>query len=377
MPYKPKVFLTSNVFSDKEIGSNQRISKDIRNYIIDLWNQLNQISILKVFNGRFPSNDQLKKEITSFNPEIIGCHLSHPISLEFLENTNVFAISTSTTGFNHIERPTKDDIIITHTPGILHETVADYTIAIIMATLRNLIDLHTYVWNEQWSSEDKWDLDKLLSNVISNKVLGIIGLGEIGKEIVKKLYPWGIKILYYDIKKMKEFENEYPLIEFKDNLKDIFVVSDIITLHIPLNEQTKYLVNQDLLKLTKQDALLVNTARGPILDLDSLLTMLENKELQINLALDVFPKEPIEKKVLDRIKKIKKEQPDIRIVLLPHNASADANTRGRMAVLFLQDLIKLIKSKSVDDLEEIHIIPEQKIQLKEKKWKIINYWDKK
>ncbi len=105
--------------------------------------------------------------------------------------------------------------------------------------------------------------------------------------------------------------------------------------------------------------------------------MLENKEIQINIAFDVFPTEPIDSKTLARLKKIKRDQPNIRMILIPHNASADANTRGKMNILFLKDIIGIVESSSIEDLEEIHIIPEHKKQLKEKKWRIYNYWGKK
>lgn len=376
MAYKPKVFLTSNVFSEKEIGSNEKISQELRNDIKDLWQELDKLSELKVFNGRFPSEEQLQKEVEEFNPDILGCHLSHQLSSEMLENSKVFAVSTSTAGFNHIQRTQKDNILITHTPGVLHETVADYTIAIIMANLRNLIDLHNYTWNNQWTATDKWDLDKSLSSVITNKILGIVGLGEIGKELVKKLYGWGVKILYYDIKQMKDFEEKYPLIEFKGNIEDVFRESDILSLHIPLNEYTEKLVSRSLLILMKRNALLVNTARGGVLDLEVLLDMLENKEIKINIALDVYPIEPVDMKTLKRLKEIKKAQPEMRIILIPHNASADANTRGKMNFIFLKDIINIIKSTSIEDLNEINIIPEHKKQLKDKQWRIFNYWEK-
>ena len=342
MTYKPKIYFTSNVFSANEIGSNKKVSENYRNTIKNLWQQLDQMSKLKFFNGRFPSEDQIKKGLETFNPDILGCHLSHPISSRLLKNSNIFAISTSTAGYNHIQRTVKDDILITHTPGVLHETVADYTIALIMANLRNLVDLHNYVWNDQWTPDDKWDLDKSLSSVITVKTLGIVGLGEIGKEVVKRLYPWGIKISYYDIKQMNEFEKNYPLIEFKENIEELFRESDIISLHVPLNKYTENLVNRNLLKIMKKDALLINPARGGVLDLETLLNMLEKKEIQINIALDVFPIEPIDSKTLSRFKKIKRNQPNIRMILIPHNASADANTRAKMNILFLEDILKII-----------------------------------
>ncbi|MHA1914280.1 MAG: 2-hydroxyacid dehydrogenase [Promethearchaeota archaeon] len=377
MIYKPKVYLTSNVFTNKQIGSNGAISENIRSEINKLWHELEKISELHVFNGRFPTLSQIQEDVEKYDPDILGCHLSHNITSDILEKSRIFAISTSTAGFNHIQRTQKDDILITHTPGVLHETVADYTIAIIMANLRNLVDLHNYVWNNQWSLDDKWDLDQSLSSVITNKVIGIVGLGEIGKELVRKLSPWGIKILYYDLRQMVEFEQLFQTLEFRKNIENIFKEADIVSLHIPLNKYTEKLVSRDLLTLMKKNALLINTARGPVLDLVTLLDMLEDEEITINLAFDVFPIEPLERETLDRFKKIKKKRPEIRIILIPHNASADANTRGKMVILFLEDLIRFIKSSILEDLSDANIIPDQKKQLKDKNWRIYEYWGKR
>ncbi len=375
MTNKPRIYLTSNVF--KEIGSNEDINQNIRKKIKTLWDELKKISILDYFDGRFPTKEKLKEIIKDFNPEILGCHLSHSISSEMLENSKLFAISTSTAGYNHIQRNKDDDILITHTPGVLHETVADYTIALIMATLRNLIDLHQYLWYGLWTPKDKWDLDQNLSTIINNKVLGIIGLGEIGKHVIKRLYHWGIKIIYYDIIRWNDFEKNYPKIEFRSNIEDVFREANVVSLHIPLNESTNKLINRDLLKLMKRDALLVNTARGDIINFDDLLNMYEKKEIQINIAFDVYPQEPIDVSTLERLKNIKREQSNIRMVLMPHNASSDADTRGKMVIQFFEDLIKIVKSLCIADLKLLNVIPEQKKQLAKKKWRIYNYWNKK
>jgi len=377
MSFKPKVYLTSNVFSPKEIGSNEKINQSIKERIFNLWRKLNTISELKVFNGRFPSEIQLKTDLEDFNPDILGCHLSHPISSEILKNSKIFAVSTSTAGYNHINRIEKDDILITHTPGVLHETVADYTIALIMANLRNLIDLHNYVWEGKWTPKDKWDLDQSLSSVIDNKVLGIVGMGEIGTEVVKRLYPWGVKILYFDIRKREDIEEEYPNIEYRESLEEIFKEADIVSLHIPLNKHTEDLINHDLLKLMKDKSLLINTSRGGVLNLNDLLQLLEEHKIHIDFSFDVFPQEPIDKNTLIRIKKIKKSQPPIRIILMPHNASADADTRGKMNILFLEDIIRIIESSKIIDLQNAHIIPEHRKILTDRKWKIYDYWNLK
>jgi lactate dehydrogenase-like 2-hydroxyacid dehydrogenase len=176
---------------------------------------------------------------------------------------------------------------------------------------------------------------------------------------------------------MNDFEQNFPSLEFKENLEDLFRESDIVSVHVPLNKYTEKLVNRDLLKLMKKNALLVNTARGPVLDLESLLDLLETNEIQINFAFDVFPIEPLDNESLKRLKKIKQHRPEIRMILIPHNASADADTRGEMNILFLQDIISIIKSSSLEDLNKIHIIPDHKKQLEDKEWRIFNYWEKK
>jgi len=375
MNIKPKVYLTSNVFSPKEIGQNDKISYQIRREMKDLWNKLESKADLKVFEGRFPTNTQLKEDVTQFSPHIIGCHLSHPISNNILENSNIFVISTSTAGFNHIDRPEEDDILITHTPGVLFETVADYTIALIMANLRNLIDLHNYVWEGQWSPDEKWDLDQKLSSVIDNKVIGIIGLGEIGTEVMKRLYAWGVKIVYYDRYPKVEVEKLYPGLEYKKNIEEVFEKADIITLHVPLNSATKHMIDAKLLKLMKKEALLVNTARGGVINFNDLLDLLESGEIEINLSFDVYPEEPIDLNILKRLKKIKKHNPKLRMILMPHNASADADTRGKMVIMLLKDILQVINSEKIDDLENIHLIPPHQKILYEQNWRISEYWD--
>lgn len=375
MVIKPKVYFTSNVFSLSEIGFNNKIDQGSREHIRSLWKRLKDISEIKMYEGRFPDEIEIQQNIQEFNPDIVACHLSHLIPSNILNNSNIIAVCTSTAGYNHIQKTEKEDIIITHTPGVLHETVADYTIASIMANFRNLVDLHNYVWSGKWSSINKWDLDQNLTSSISNKVIGIVGLGEIGKELVKRLYSWGLRLIYNDVQRMDNFEKSYPNIEFKSNLKDLFREADIITLHIPLNKYTEKIINKKLLKLMKKDALLVNTSRGQVLDLNALLDLLEGGTIKINLSFDVFPIEPIEQETLNRFKKIKKLYPELRILLMPHNASADATTRAKMLTMFLEDIIKIIQSKNLNDLKEIHLIPEQKSKISTKHWRIYSYWN--
>ncbi|MFW9949077.1 MAG: hypothetical protein ACFFKA_02990, partial [Candidatus Thorarchaeota archaeon] len=118
MSYKPKVYFTSNVFTPEQIGSNDKIHITIRTIIKNLWTKLETIAEVKTFKGRFPTQLELRNEIETFNPEILGCHISQPITVELVEDSNIFAIATSTAGYNHISPLLFENILITHTPGI-------------------------------------------------------------------------------------------------------------------------------------------------------------------------------------------------------------------------------------------------------------------
>jgi glyoxylate reductase len=202
-------------------------------------------------------------------------------------------------------------------------------------------------------------------------------MGEIGKEITKRLYPWGVKILYYDIKQMTEFENEYPNIQYVSDLEQIFSQADIVSLHVPLMKATRHLASTNLLRKMKKGALLVNTSRGPVVDTEALLKLLENEEINIHLAFDVFEQEPIDMQTLTRFKAIKEKHPELKFIFIPHNASADADTRAEMAIIFLQDIITIASSTSADDLLSLKIISEQKSFQNEKnfnQFKISKIW---
>lgn len=371
-----KCYLTTPVF--REIANHPKVSMKKKERILELWNRLEEATNLKVSDKRFPSNCDIEETIRNWGAHIIGCHLSHPISSEMLKDSNVIAVCTSTAGYNHIAQ--EPGILITHTPGVLHHTVADFTISVILANLRNIVELHNYVWNGDWQAGQKWDLDENINQTIENLTLGIVGLGEIGKELVKRLYPWGIKIVYNDIQPQEEIEKKYSRIQFYDSLEALFAQSDIVSLHVPLMKSTYHLVGEELLKKMKKGALLVNTARGPIVDFQALLKLLENKEIEINLSFDVYEQEPIDDSTLERFKNVVTQNPFLRFIFIPHNASADSETRAKMAIMILEDMISIAESNSGEDLSSIRLIPEQRKLRDEKKYynfKINNMWGNK
>ena len=167
---KPKCYLTTPVF--REIAYNDKLSEEKRKELDKLWKILERNSILKVSDNRFPSESEMKDIVSNWKPHVIGCHLSHKITEEMLIKSNVMAVCTSTAGYNHINR--HPGILITHTPGVLHHTVADFTISLITSNLRNIVGNHNYIWEGRWKPGQKWDLDENLSSTIDSKTLGII-----------------------------------------------------------------------------------------------------------------------------------------------------------------------------------------------------------
>ncbi len=352
---KRKVFLATTVF--REIADHPKVSEGIKSRIKDLYQKLTQVANVSQYQGRFPSDRELEDAILKQGAEIIGCHLSHNISKALLEQSAVIAVATSTAGYNHIGIVDKDDILISHTPGVLHRTVADFTISLMLCTLRNLINLHHFLWTGRWTPEEKWDLDQNLSWTIDNLVVGIVGMGEIGIEVTRKIHPWGVKIVYYDVTRKTDIEQQFPGIQFISSMEDLFRQADVVSLHLPLFPATTHVIGEKYLRLMKPGALLVNTARGPILDTEALLSLLEKKQISINLAFDVYEPEPISPAQLDRFKKVLSIQPDLRFTFIPHNASADANTRGEMAIMELEDLIAFATATSARDLDKVRLIP--------------------
>nr|MDO8085779.1 2-hydroxyacid dehydrogenase [Candidatus Sigynarchaeum springense] len=377
MAQKPRVYMTTNVFG--EITRNPLLSMAVRNQIDKAWADLRQVADVYVFDGRFPESSEIKKQVEDPRTRFIGCHLSHKIDAEWLAKSNVVAVCTATMGFDHVGQA--PGVIMTHTPGVLNLAVGDYTVALIETALRNTNGLHERVWSGEWTgSALMWDLDGDLSRSLDGQVLGIVGLGEIGMEVARRVQPWKVKILYYDIVRREDAEKQFKM-GFRPDMKSIFKEADIVSLHVPLNKETQGIVNKSLLSEMKDGSLLVNTARGGILNTADLIELLDSGTKKINFATDVYETEPIPLDVLEKFKGIKRKYPELRFVFMPHNASADGNTRGTMAKMLLEDLYWLIKSKKVEDLKKCRIIAQQKKALfaegKVDEYRISKYWKEK
>ena len=248
------------------------------------------------------------------------CMLTEKINAEFFEaaGPQLKTVATMSVGFDHIDVPEckKRGILTGYTPGVLHHTVAELTVALLLATTRRLSPAIDSVRNGGWGT---WEPLGYCGTDIYGKTLGICGMGEIGLEVVKRMRGFGCKIIYSDIRRKLDWENDYQM-EYV-SMEDLLKRSDFISIHTSLNPHTRHMFNMDKFKQMKKDAIIVNTSRGPVIDQEDLTKALQQGIIG-GAGLDVAEPEPM-----------KADNPLLKmpnVVILPHIASASIATRTRM-----------------------------------------------
>ena len=255
-------------------------------------------------------------------------------------NAKIFANYAA--GFDNIDMETakKRNIMVTNTPGVLSEAVAEHAVALMLAIGRRIVESDKFIRAGKYKG---WAPMLFLGDGIFGKTVGIIGLGRIGTKTAHIVSQgFGAKIIYYDIRKNEEFEKEFPhgSIEFKPNIDEVLKEADFVSIHLPLTEQTKHIINKEKLAMMKPSAYLVNTSRGLIIDEAALAEALKNKIIK-GVALDVFENEPKISKGLFKMD---------NVVLTPHTASATEETRSKMAEIAAQNIIEALEGRTPPNL---------------------------
>lgn len=236
-------------------------------------------------------------------------------------------------GFNHIDikTATAKGIPVTNTPGVLTDSTADLAFALILASARRLVegDRDTRAGKFRF-----WAPLHFLGQDITGKTLGIIGLGRIGKAVVKRTAGFDMKVIYYNHYRLERAQEKTLNVEYT-NFKTLLKISDFVSLHVPLTPETTHLIGEDELKLMKPSAYLVNTSRGPVVDETALLKALKKKVIR-GAGLDVYENEP----------ELTPGLADLdNVVLLPHIGSATIETRTRMAQMAVENLLSGLRGK--------------------------------
>ena len=239
----------------------------------------------------------------------------------------VRVVSNYAVGYDNIDvaAATSRGVVVTNTPGVLTETVADFAITLLLAVARRVVESDRYTREGRWKS---WEPLLFLGQDLYGATLGLVGLGRIGTAVAKRAHGFDMRILYHDVVRREDLEHDLGL-EFT-SLEDLLRRSDFISVHTPLTPQTRHLISTDQFRLMKRTAVLVNTARGPIVDPDALYRALADRQIW-GAGLDVFEVEPVPA-----------DHPLLRldnIIVAPHIASASVETRAKMALMAVDNLL--------------------------------------
>ena len=236
-------------------------------------------------------------------------------------------------GYNNIDvaAARRRGIVVTNTPDVLTETTADFAWALLMAAARRVVQADHYARSGQWKAW-KWDL--LWGVDVHGKTLGIVGFGRIGRAVARRAGGFGMRVLYQDAIRA-DVSAERAVHATWVDLDTLLGESDFVTIHTPLMPETRHLISAAALRKMKTTAILVNAARGPIVDEAALVRALAEGWIA-GAGLDVFEEEPqIHPGLL----------PLANVVLAPHIARASHDTRLAMATLAVQNCLAVMDGK--------------------------------
>lgn len=266
------------------------------------------------------------------------------ISEELLKHTNklqvVSNISVGYDSFN-IKAMKKRNIIGTHTPSVLDESVADLAFGLILAVSRRIVESNCAMKKGLW--EDTTDI--FLGSDVNQSTLGIIGMGRIGEKVARRATSgFNMNVLYYNRSRKYNVEKKYGAIYSK--LDDLLKQSDYVLVLLPLTESTRHFIGEKQFNIMKKDSFFINVSRGSIVNEEALINALESKKI-LGAGLDVYEEEPIEKS--NRLLKMD------NVVTTPHIGSATFKTRFNMAMLAAENLLNVIIHKKPSN-----VVPELK-----------------
>ncbi|BCW50327.1 D-glycerate dehydrogenase [Arthrobacter sp. StoSoilB13] len=274
-----------------------------------------------------PDYATLSSLCASGDYDVVLTQLRDVIDEPLLAGARVKGVSNYAVGYNNIdvEAATRHGILVGNTPGVLTDATADITMLLILGTARRVVEADRVVREGKFLG---WEPEFMLGRDVSGAVLGLAGFGRIARAVARRALGFGMEVLFAPRPPGDRPVSDRELGEFAGKVRqvpwlELVKRSDFLSLHVPLNEQTRHLVNADVLARMKPDAILINTARGPVVDEASLVEALRAGVIA-GAGLDVFEDEP-------RLSPGLADLPNT--VLLPHVGSATVPVRAEMARL--------------------------------------------
>lgn len=235
-------------------------------------------------------------------------------------------VSSMSVGVDHVDVAALSGrgIPLGHTPSVLVETTADLTFALLLAAARRLGEADRFVRQGNWSPENAWSPDFFTGKDVSGATLGLVGLGEIGQAVARRAAGFGMEVLAWN-----RTPREVPGVE-SVSLDELLLRSDFLSVHVALNDETRNLLDADKIALMKPGSVLVNTARGGIVDEVALAAALSSGHVYA-AGIDVFEQEPVpaDNPLLSHS----------NVVVAPHIGSATTLTRAKMADLAVENAL--------------------------------------
>jgi glyoxylate reductase len=291
----------------------------------------NNIKVEVFPHNRIISNEELIRKIKNVDGIIsLLTEKFDKETIDYLKKCKV--IANYAVGFNNIdiEYAKKRGIVVTNTPDVLTDATAEIAASLILSCARRITESERFMRAGKFKG---WEPNLFKGIELNGKILGIIGAGRIGQATARRMKGFGCKIVYFSKTRKVEFENE--LGAKKVSLNRIMKSSDIISIHLPLNNGTTKLLNKSKLDLLKSSAILVNTARGEIVDEKYLIKMLKRGGL-FSAGFDVYENEPMVNPELLKLS---------NVVLLPHIGSSTIETRDNMALLAAKNVLAVLNGK--------------------------------
>jgi glyoxylate reductase len=282
---------------------------------------------VEIWEGELPvPRDVLLEKVRDIDG--LYCLLTERVDQELLDAAlRLRVVSNMAVGYDNIDVAacTARGIPVGNTPGVLTETTADLTFALLMAAARRIVEGMDYVRARRWKT---WGPMLLMGRDVYASTLGIIGLGRIGQAVARRARGFDMRILYHDVRPMTEAEASLN-VTFVD-MDTLLAESDFVTVHVNLTEATYHLIGREELRKMKPTAVLVNAARGGVVDPQALYEALRDGEIGY-AALDVTEPEPIPE-----------DDPLLSLpncIVVPHIASASVATRTKMATMAAENLL--------------------------------------
>ena len=290
----------------------------------------------KIFNVKLNKEDKLLKEeeLISKSSDCDGILTSITDKLDanviFKLSSNVKIISNFAVGFGNIDinAAKKKNIVVTNTPGVLTDATAEITILILLGAARRASEGIKWVKNQNW----KWSADFLLGKQLTESRLGILGMGRIGRAVADRARAFGMKVHYFNRTRLEKNLEKDAI--YHKSLESLLSVSDFFSINCPATKETRHIINNKTIKYFPDGAVIVNSARGDMIDDDAMVEALKNGKI-FSLGLDVYNGEP----------NIHPEYLTLpNVFILPHLGSSTIKTRTDMANLAITNIDEFLKS---------------------------------